>query len=301
MALLLDSGAHEFCYVSLVSDKNPDYARPRCSDLWAAIEQGPVQYVPAYHFDGIFDFYVGAGELPGAYTTRITASADRPVPDLDLALEATWESGAFLELAVSVTNNTNEEYNGRLRVCVAERTSRWNTASGEPFHNAMVGDYAYNQPISVAAGGTEDVNAIWDGRTYGFEDLVQANVAIIAAVYDATTGYADQATTMVFPRRFLRGDANADGGVNLADAIYILQNLFSGGSAIVCPDAGDANDDESMNLADAVYILQFLFAQGAAIPAPHPACGEDTTPHPLGGPDLGECEYPVDVCPEVPG
>jgi hypothetical protein len=94
---------------------------------------------------------------------------------------------------------------------------------------------------------------------------------------------------------FRRGDANQDGGVNIADAIYILQRLFAGGSPILCEDAGDANDDESLNIADAVYILQRLFAGGAPIPPPHPDCGIDTTSKPEGD-DLPDCVYDPEWC-----
>jgi hypothetical protein len=74
---------------------------------------------------------------------------------------------------------------------------------------------------------------------------------------------------------FIRGDSNADGTVNLADGIYILQRLFASGPAVTCLDAGDANDDEGLNLADAIYIFQNLFANGPSPPAPYPDCGED--------------------------
>ncbi len=87
---------------------------------------------------------------------------------------------------------------------------------------------------------------------------------------------------------FRRGDANADGGMDIADAIYILQNLFDGGPEIPCLDAADANDDEGVDIADAVYILQNLFANGPAIPPPHPDRGIDPA-----GDALGCVEYPA--------
>jgi hypothetical protein len=96
---------------------------------------------------------------------------------------------------------------------------------------------------------------------------------------------------------FRRGDANADGGMNMADAVYILQNLFAGGRAILCPDAADANDDEGVNLADAIYILQNLFGAGPAIAPPYPDCGVDTTSNPdSGGDDLEPCSYDSGLC-----
>ncbi len=99
------------------------------------------------------------------------------------------------------------------------------------------------------------------------------------------------------PETFRRGDVNGEGGVDIADAVYILQNLFANGPPITCPDAADANDDEAVDLADAVYILQYFFAHGPAIPEPHPDCGTDPTANPdPGGEDLPPCTYDQDLC-----
>jgi hypothetical protein len=93
---------------------------------------------------------------------------------------------------------------------------------------------------------------------------------------------------------FKRGDANRDGAANIADAVYILANLFANGPDILCPDAADGNDDETVNIADAVYILANLFANGPDIPAPGPdICGEDPT---AGDPNLGPCDYCDSAC-----
>jgi hypothetical protein len=93
---------------------------------------------------------------------------------------------------------------------------------------------------------------------------------------------------------FKRGDANRDSGMNIADAVYILQAIFAQGADILCPDAGDANDDENVNIADAVYILQTIFAQGSPIPPPNDVCGPDPTSGL--GKDLPPCDYPQNLC-----
>lgn len=78
---------------------------------------------------------------------------------------------------------------------------------------------------------------------------------------------------------FLRGDTNGDLGVNIADAVYLLNSLFLPGSpSIPCQDAADTNDDGGINIADAVSLLNSLFVPGSTpIPEPNPDCGEDTT------------------------
>ena len=82
---------------------------------------------------------------------------------------------------------------------------------------------------------------------------------------------------------FSRADTNADGHVDISDAVTILSYLF-GHKPVSCLDACDANDDGSLNIADAVYLLGYAFAGGAKPPAPFPECGPDPTA------DALECE-----------
>src|SRR5213594_301441 len=76
---------------------------------------------------------------------------------------------------------------------------------------------------------------------------------------------------------FLRGDANGDGVVSIADAHYVLNNLFRSGPALDCEDAGDANDSGALTIADAIGILNFLFLGGDPPAPPFPGAGADTT------------------------
>lgn len=67
---------------------------------------------------------------------------------------------------------------------------------------------------------------------------------------------------------FVRGDANADGGINLSDVLFVLNYLFRSGPAPTCEAAGDADDNGEVNLSDAIYALLYLFRGGRAIPPP---------------------------------
>ncbi|MEM7164740.1 MAG: hypothetical protein AAF581_04710 [Planctomycetota bacterium] len=77
---------------------------------------------------------------------------------------------------------------------------------------------------------------------------------------------------------FRRGDANKDGALNIADAIQILQALFSGPVVDACPDASDVNDDGGNDIADPVALLAHLFGNGGPLPAPFATCDFDLTP-----------------------
>ena len=77
---------------------------------------------------------------------------------------------------------------------------------------------------------------------------------------------------------FQRGDCNGDGSFNIADGIFTLDSLFSGGPTGDCADGCDSNDDGSINIADAVYSLAALFSGGAMPMPPSPgSCGVDPT------------------------
>jgi hypothetical protein len=94
---------------------------------------------------------------------------------------------------------------------------------------------------------------------------------------------------------FMRGDSNADGAmIDIGDAGYLLQYLFSSGTRPPCMDAADTNDDGAVDISDAIYVLLHLFADGPAMPDPHLACGIDPTED-AGGIDLG-CES-FEPCP----
>ena len=90
--------------------------------------------------------------------------------------------------------------------------------------------------------------------------------------------------------RFVRGDGNSDGSINLTDGVIPLLYLFSGGDAPACVDAADTNDTGAIEITDAIIIFSWLFSGGAAPASPSPTsagylrtdCGEDLTADGLG-------------------
>jgi hypothetical protein len=89
---------------------------------------------------------------------------------------------------------------------------------------------------------------------------------------------------------FKRGDANADTGLNLGDAIFVLAYLFASGAVPPCLDAADANDDGDVAISDGIYVLQYLFAAGPDLPPPRSQCGGDTTADGLACASFPPCE-----------
>jgi hypothetical protein len=86
------------------------------------------------------------------------------------------------------------------------------------------------------------------------------------------------------PTELRRGDANGDSRVDIADPIWILNELFLGGPASSCADAADANDDGLVNGTDAIRLIDHIFL-GSRPPPPAPGtetCGPDPTGDALG-------------------
>jgi hypothetical protein len=62
--------------------------------------------------------------------------------------------------------------------------------------------------------------------------------------------------------QFLRGDANSDKKVTIADIVFLVSYLFKHGPAPVPIQSGDANCDGNVTIADIVYLVAYLFKHG---------------------------------------
>ena len=80
----------------------------------------------------------------------------------------------------------------------------------------------------------------------------------------------DAACEVVAGERFVRGDANSDGSINLTDGVVPLLYLVSGGSPPGCLDSADTNDTGSIEITDAIIVFGWLFSGGAPPAEPSP-------------------------------
>ena len=104
-------------------------------------------------------------------------------------------------------------------------------------------------------------------------DGAQDLVVLGASGNDATVLYGNGDRKAGF---FRRGDVDADGRVQVNDAVQVLSRLFLGGDALRCEDAADADDSGAIELNDPIRLLSFLLLAGEAPAAPGPqVCGAD--------------------------
>lgn len=77
-------------------------------------------------------------------------------------------------------------------------------------------------------------------------------------------------TPSIVQAQFLMcGDANGDDIVNIADVVYLIDYVFSGGPPPPELEAADVNCDFVVNIADIVYLIDYIFGGG---PAPCASC-----------------------------
>ncbi len=141
-----------------------------------------------------------------------------------------------------------------------------------------VSEFAVSSGVATATGNTIPLQNVTDENVLGGFGFVRNDEEkrFELSVIGITTSslYGVLASTF-----FIRGDANSDGGIDIADPIAILGVLFSAEDPATCATALDANGDGGFDIADAIFLLSFLFSAG---PAP-------TEPYPDAGGDLFEC------------
>ncbi len=89
--------------------------------------------------------------------------------------------------------------------------------------------------------------------------------SIVIAVDTSMSGDFDSTVVVVNhnPPQFVCGDANGSGAINISDAVFLINYIFSGGQAPSPVLRGDANCSGGVNISDAVYLINYIFSGGA--------------------------------------
>jgi len=173
------SGDYPFCYVSLVCNKNSKaYARAK--------NDYNIYGYPTVFFDGGYKVNVGGGSGNEAqYRSSITSCGDRTVYDMDINLNVTWLGGTEIKIDVSVDNNESSTYNGTIRVYITEIESSigWKDTAGYLYTFPFL-DWAFNEEISIHAGGAWSDSTTWDGSINGYPSITKNNIMVIASVFN---------------------------------------------------------------------------------------------------------------------
>jgi hypothetical protein len=146
--------------------------------------------------------------------------------------------------------------------------------------------------IEFTQAGTPSVARDDDGITAGRNFVLASGIGWLEAGALGITGdWIIRATVdCAGGVRFVRGDANADGGTDISDGIAILGFLFLGQPAkLSCERSADLDDDGTLDISDAISLLAFKFLGGRSPASPYPNCGTDTTPDALACASFAPC------------
>jgi hypothetical protein len=109
---------------------------------------------------------------------------------------------------------------------------------------------------------------------FPFEALVHFPTIGAKTIYAEATDLAgNKGVSMGIPLNVIEGpigvcgDADGDNGVNISDAVYLINYIFNGGPAPRGDNYSDANGDGMINISDAVYLINYIFSSG-----PTPVC-----------------------------
>jgi hypothetical protein len=120
-----------------------------------------------------------------------------------------------------------------------------------------------------------------EGAEFYYISTPQQQNPFLASIYISTWHPAPQ---------FLRGDVNADGELEIADAVFALTYLFASGDIPACQDSADANDDGVVDIADAIATIWYFFRGKGPLPEPFGECGTDPTEDTLDCTSYEPCE-----------
>lgn len=83
-----------------------------------------------------------------------------------------------------------------------------------------------------------------------------------------------------FDKKFIRGDCNGDGLVNISDQVFFANWWQASSNGVPAPapcyEALNVNNDNGITWADYAYLSDYLWSGGPMPPPPFPLCGYDS-------------------------
>ena len=129
-------------------------------------------------------------------------------------------------------------------------------------------------PDSVIASPDEAITEVEFVEPGRYRYRLTVNDGELSAIDRVTVDVEDGAP------RFIRGDANVDGIVDISDGVRVLGFLFLflPDGLVTCNAALDTDDSGTVNITDGIYVLNFLFLGGPHPAPPFPTCGVEPEP-----------------------
>ncbi len=170
------SDDYRFYYVSMVYDENDKAEQHLIEDY--NIHDFPTTYIDGgyYVLDETEDIKLDKSD----FEDKISAATSRNVPNLNIEVDADWDNKTEeFETTVFIENNEDEKYEGRLKVYLVEKISRWYNYDGVPYSFGFL-DYIIDKDVTIPAG-----KSISDSKLWPASDLDPDNLMVIAVVFNS--------------------------------------------------------------------------------------------------------------------
>ena len=145
-------------------------------------------------------------------------------------------------------------------------------------YRTLPGFLSPDEPVSTELTFTDELGM----------PAVHNTVVVGADAYDPEFDHGTVVFEAFVNALFRRGDCNHDLALDLADGVFLLSYLFTGGMEPVCLSSCDPDANATLGIPDALYIFSYLALGGPPPLPPFPLCGGDDSGLP--------CES-YDVCP----
>ncbi|MCD6512068.1 MAG: hypothetical protein J7K61_00490 [Thermoplasmata archaeon] len=176
----LYNSRRDFVYVTMIEDKN-EFAHNRIKNDYN------FNSYPEIFFNGGYE--ISTGSNVSDISNKID-KCSKLSSNIDINVNATWiecpcQRGLFI--TTTIKNARNTEYNGILRIYIAEYNSRYDDCNAMQYHFGFL-EFAYTGNISIAPHDEVLIPVSWDSKI-NFPDIDQDdvnNLAVIAAVFNST-------------------------------------------------------------------------------------------------------------------
>jgi len=137
---------------------------------------------------------------------------------------------------------------------------------GTPPYNwtFVSGDMPYGLTFTGGAHGTISGKPTWKATFYFTFAVSDSSAPTMVDTIPSRMKITDPP-----PPTYICGDADASGAVDISDVVYLIEYIFSGGSAPNPLLRGDSDCSSEVDISDVVYLISYIFSGG---PAPCATC-----------------------------
>jgi len=177
---LYNSGDYNFYFVTLVG--LDDNAADRLNNEYKLLG------FPTVFIDGGYKVLFGGGHEKSEYAQAIRDAEYRSVPNIQLRVEAEYNNNTNILVCNALLKNLeSDSYNGRIRIYLTEKISKWSGPEGDPYHFGFL-EYLIDKEISIKSNGNITLQ-----ETKDISELDPENLMVIGVVFNSekNQGYSD--------------------------------------------------------------------------------------------------------------